>query len=87
MATPNSNPWTYENWNLTEQGRFFVAFGLVKCEQLAAAAGTTVGGPKPKPAHEVKVIERHWIIQKKQVGGGSGGGLVGAGSSGSGPPA
>lgn len=80
-----NNPWTFENWNLTEQGRVYTERGIVAAQKLAAEAGTTLGGPKPKPPNEVKIIERHWIIQKK-IGGGSSTGLIGAGSSGSGPP-
>jgi hypothetical protein len=87
------NPWTFANWNLTAQGQYVVKHGIIKAQAAAAEAGTTLGGPKPPPAQMVKVIERHWIIQKKgtQAGGtggsgGGGGGLVGAGSSGSGPP-
>lgn len=85
------NPWTFANWNLTEQGQFVVKHGLVRAQAAAAEAGTRIGGPKPSPANQPKVIERHWIIQKKvgtggTGGSGGGGGLVGAGQSGSGPP-
>ncbi len=43
------NPFTAENWNMTEQGKL-VRADPKKASSLAAAAGTTVGGMKPKPA-------------------------------------
>lgn len=41
-----NNPWTAEHWNLTEQGRI-VRENRTKAEQMAKAAGTRIGGPKP----------------------------------------
>lgn len=41
-----SNPWSKDSWNLTEQGRIYKE-NSGKAEQLAKAAGTTIGGPKP----------------------------------------
>ncbi len=43
-----SNPFTHENWNLTAQGALLKT-NRAKAEQLAKAAGTTIGGPKPAP--------------------------------------
>lgn len=43
-----SNPFTAEGWNLTEQGRI-TRENPARADQLAKAAGTTVGGPKPAP--------------------------------------
>lgn len=40
------NPFTHENWNLSEQGRIFNE-DAAKAERLAAAAGTKIGGPRP----------------------------------------
>jgi hypothetical protein len=40
------NPFTAEHWNMTEQGKLYAA-NPSRAEQLAKAAGTTVGGPKP----------------------------------------
>mgnify|MGYP000918750037 CR=1 FL=1 len=40
------NPFTDENWNMTEQGKL-VKTDPVKAAQLAKAAGTTIGGPRP----------------------------------------
>jgi hypothetical protein len=44
-----NNPWSHENWNLTAQGRYYQEHGAEKANRMAAAAGTTVGGQKPKP--------------------------------------
>lgn len=40
------NPWSAENWNMTEQSKLFTT-DRAKAEQMAKAAGTTIGGPKP----------------------------------------
>lgn len=40
------NPWAAETWNMTEQSRLVVA-NPKRAGELAAAAGTTVGGRKP----------------------------------------
>jgi len=42
---PN-NPFSAEHWNLTQQGAAIKA-DRTKAEQMAKAAGTTIGGPKP----------------------------------------
>lgn len=41
-----SNPWTAENWNMTQQAQI-VKDDPAKAEQLAKAAGTTIGGRRP----------------------------------------
>lgn len=41
-----ANPFSHAGWNLTEQGRL-LRTDRNKAEQLARAAGTTVGGPRP----------------------------------------
>lgn len=41
-----TNPWSKDSWNLTEQGRVYKE-NVAKAEQLAKAAGTSIGGPKP----------------------------------------
>ena len=44
------NPFSHENWNMTEQGRLVKedrAKGTNRADQLARAAGTTVGGRRP----------------------------------------
>lgn len=42
----NANPFSHAHWNLTEQGKI-VRANPAKAEQLAKAAGTTVGGKRP----------------------------------------
>ena len=44
-----TNPWTFENWNFTEQGRILKEHGQERAKVLAKAAGTTLGGAKPAP--------------------------------------
>lgn len=41
------NPWSAAGWNMTEQGKIFAEKGKDKAEQMAIAAGTTLGGPEP----------------------------------------
>lgn len=43
-----TNPFTHENWNLTLQGQL-VNSDRAKAEQMAKAAGTTIGGERPQP--------------------------------------
>jgi len=43
-----NNPWTFENWNLTEQGRVYQE-NPERAERMAQSAGTSIGGPKPRP--------------------------------------
>lgn len=45
-STHANNPFSAKHWNLTEQGRIFNE-NPTKAEQLAKAAGTTVGGARP----------------------------------------
>jgi len=42
------NPFTFENWNVTAQGRL-VAANKTQAENFAKAAGTTIGGRRPAP--------------------------------------
>lgn len=46
-GTPN--PWDRHHWNLTRQMEFGKRFGFEVAREWAAKAGTTIGGPKPKP--------------------------------------
>jgi len=46
-AASAKNPFTRENWNLTEQGKVYTE-NPDKATQLASAAGTTVGGGMPE---------------------------------------
>ena len=40
------NPWSSENWNMTEQGRLYKE-NPTRADQMAKSAGTTIGGPRP----------------------------------------
>ena len=42
------NPWATETWNSTKQGQFYKEHGAERAEQMAKAAGTTIGGARPK---------------------------------------
>lgn len=44
-----ANPWSGDGWNATEQGKFLRQHGREKADAMAKAAGTTVGGMRPKP--------------------------------------
>lgn len=44
----NTNPFSHEHWNLTEQGKL-VMTNRQRAEQLAKSAGTSIGGPRPAP--------------------------------------
>lgn len=41
-----TNPWSADNWNMTEQGRLYKE-NPTRATQLAQAAGTSIGGPRP----------------------------------------
>lgn len=43
-----SNPWSHDNWNMTEQARIYRE-NPQRAQQMAQAAGTKIGGPKPQP--------------------------------------
>lgn len=43
------NPWTADNWNMTDQSRIVQTKGIDEANRLAKAAGTTVGGLRPQP--------------------------------------
>lgn len=43
-----TNPWSADGWNLTEQGKI-LRENRTRAEQMAASAGTTIGGPRPQP--------------------------------------
>lgn len=46
-GSTGDNPWTNAGWNLTEQGKI-IRQDPKRAEQLARAAGTKIGGPKPE---------------------------------------
>lgn len=41
------NPWSKDNWNMTQQGQIIKEKGMDVAKQMAKAAGTTVGGLPP----------------------------------------
>ncbi len=41
------NPWSSENWNMTEQARIYRDKGQEYAGKMAVAAGTTIGGGRP----------------------------------------
>ena len=41
------NPFSHDGWNMTAQGQLVREKGMEHAKKLAAAAGTTVGGPQP----------------------------------------
>lgn len=45
----SANPWSADGWNMTAQGAYLRQYGRERAEQMAKAAGTTVGGPRPQP--------------------------------------
>ncbi|MFA7175016.1 MAG: hypothetical protein WC340_16710 [Kiritimatiellia bacterium] len=47
-GSTGGNPWSSEAWNMTEQGKILTE-NRSKAEQLAKAAGTTLGGARPAP--------------------------------------
>lgn len=51
MNRPNGpggpNPWSVDGWNLTKQGAFMKQHGRERAEQMAKAAGSSVGATRP----------------------------------------
>lgn len=85
------NPWRHDQWNITTQGKFVSRYGLPKAEEFAKLAGSKIGNTKPTiPGELSRVItdNRTYIFNRNETGGsgGGGGGIIGAGSSGNGPP-
>jgi len=44
-----ANPWSYDGWNMTQQGQYLKANGQEKAAAAAKSAGTEIGGPRPAP--------------------------------------
>lgn len=81
------NPWRFDQWNITVQGKFVTRYGEAKAAEFAKLAGSKIGNTKPTiPGELCRVIEdnRTFIFNKRGSGVSVGGG--GQGSSGSGPP-
>lgn len=41
------NPWSAKSWNLTKQGQYYQQHGEAKAEQMAKAAGSSLGATAP----------------------------------------
>lgn len=54
VPTGADNPWSAEGWNMTKQGAYLREHGAEKAAKLAEAAGTKVGGLRPKPKAAAK---------------------------------
>lgn len=85
-----NNPWSPEFWNVTAQGAYVRQYGVAVASRTAKLAGVTLGAVHPK-TDEASVLVKQYVMIKKigntgGSGGGGGGGLIGAGSSGNGPP-
>lgn len=83
--TFDENPWSAEFWNLTRQGAYIKKYGLEVAKTKAKQAKAKIGDLEPRVAPyngRYTVIVQHKGLTAP-VGGG---GLVGAGSSGTGKP-
>jgi hypothetical protein len=86
------NPWSAEFWNLTRQGQYIKKYGLEVAKTKAKQAGARIGDLKPSATigpYMPLPRNRNFtvIVQRKGIAAPvGGGGLVGAGSSGSGTP-
>lgn len=85
MRSKLGNPWMPDEWNLTRQGEFIKLYGEGRARVFAKVAKTTLGGLKPSA---MAVGDTRTFIYTKRLvtNDGSGGGIIGAGSSGEGPP-
>lgn len=87
-----NNPWSAEHWNLTHQGQYVRQYGVEVAKTKAKEAGTTLSGKPPQvaafgPFSPMPKRNFTVIVQNKGGGGGSNvSNLIGAGSSGDGPP-
>lgn len=79
---PVANPWLAENWNVTAQGDYVKKYGVSVAVRTAKLAGSYLGALKPNTP-PTALYNNLVIIQRKSFGGG---GIIGAGSSGDGPP-
>lgn len=86
------NPWSAEFWNLTRQGMYVKKYGVEVAKTKAKQAGAKLGdlnpaksrgmfAPLPNGSNYTVIVQHKGLTAP--VGGG---GLVGAGSSGSGAP-
>ncbi len=86
------NPWSAEFWNLTQQGVYIKKHGEQVARTKAKQAGAKFGDLRPRAAQfgqfaGLPKSNFTVIVQRKGITAPvGGGGLVGAGSSGSGEP-
>lgn len=93
MSDPRfrDNPWSAEFWNLTQQGMYVRAHGIELARTKAKQAGAVFGAARPTPpiiGPYQPIPARNFTVIIQQKGGrGSGStSIIGAGSSGNGPP-
>ena len=77
------NPWSLEHWSLTRQGAYIKKYGVEVAKTKARQAGAKLGDLKPRALFGQPPLTV--LVQRRNIIGG-GGSLVGAGSSGEGPP-
>lgn len=83
------NPWRAEQWNITVQGAFVQRYGVAKANEFAKAAGVKVGDLRPHdPNKPIRVVEvRNFLIGRRGTNSdSSSASIIGAGTSGNGPP-
>jgi hypothetical protein len=78
------NPWSAEFWSLTRQGEYVKKYGTEVAKTKAKKVGAKLGDLKPRELFVQQPLTV--LVQRRNIGGGSGGSIVGAGSSGDGPP-
>ena len=77
------NPWSEENWNMTDQGAYIKKYGLSVASRKAKLAGVKLGDQRPKPIRPILQV----LVQKRTINQGGGGtGGPGGGISGTGDP-
>lgn len=74
------NPWLAAEFNVTRQGEFLKRYGARRAEQFKSLA-QAANALAPKTQYRTTII-----VRKIGNTSGGGGGLIGAGSSGDGPP-
>lgn len=68
------NPWRFDQWNITLQGRFVSRYGVEKAAEFAKLAGSKIGNTKPTiPGELVRTIidNRTFIINRRGESGGA----------------
>lgn len=52
LGVPKPNPWLFENWNITAQGRYCAKHGLEVAQKAAEEACSSVGATQPTPSSQ-----------------------------------